>query len=203
MTSCAKWCMNILLFFILIISLIIGFLRIIPDDPRIQIASNITLSFSNSTPKSFYDIRSEYVSALEEIKKIIESMKKNGESEKNRAIACNAMRSEARRNLRVQNPSYRHTLLRIFLQARDSYVHALKYFPQSIVGDVQKVLQNHTIHPSKTYATIKQFRDCLASSEHRLCPSYNFLLLVRGKTEEELLASCTKSNEFFDRMFQK
>ncbi|KEG08765.1 hypothetical protein DQ04_06491060 [Trypanosoma grayi] len=111
------------------------------------------------------------------------------------AMSCNALRWTARLYARSRDGTY--ALPKItdwMLQLRDSYVHGFRYLPGSLLEDFWRVLSGDASFGRST-AVLQQVYACLFPSPRSAgCPSYQFLRQTKGKTDKDVLASCTISN---------
>lgn len=146
------------------------------------------------------DVREYYHSLLEVIDNSVTEMKENGQNVSEIAFFCSDMRSQARKIARLHNPSLRHRIISLVLQIRDSYVYGLRFLPISLSSDIKNLIENQPSFFQKTIQTLKQFRNCLIPVQNRTCPSYHFLTTVRNKSDIEILNSCTKSSDVFDKI---
>lgn len=120
--------------------------------------------------------------------------------ERERALVCSTKRTVAKGYARSRDGSYALPLTDIVLQLRDSYVHGLRYLPVALRRDLTALLKTRNASFENVRMTVKQTRECLLPSRRGGgCPSYDFLTRVRGKTDEDILRSCTRSNVGYDK----
>eukprot|EP00796_Vickermania_ingenoplastis_P002113 gene2113-1289_t len=186
--------------FIFFILLFLCLLLAIPDEPENVVLPRRNLEAAVKNP-SLSDTRELYHALLKDIEKEIARMGEQGYNDHDKAVTCNALRSQSRKIGRDHVQSWWSPILSFFLQIRDSYEYGLKYLFSSITSDIQQIYSDHHLVFPKTFLTIKQFRDCLFFYENRTCPSYNFLVEIRGKSDSDLLKSCTRSNAAVDSFF--
>lgn len=154
----------------------------------------------NNSSSTFQDVRGYYHSLLADINTSVLEMAKTGDNVSEMAYFCSSMRSNARKIARSYNPSLRHHIISLFLQVRDSYIYGLRYLPISFLNDIIFFFRNKSYYFPKTTLTLEQTRNCLFPSQSRSCPSYSFLVNVRGKSDAEILHSCTKTSRTFDKI---
>lgn len=114
--------------------------------------------------------------------------------ESERAAACSVMRYQVRTYSRSRDSG--SFLTDVALQIRDSYVHALRYLPLSLRMDF---IDSHSYTLKHSRLLLEEAWNCLAPQlSGGQCPSYEFLRTIRGKTDAEILHSCTKVNEGYN-----
>lgn len=178
--------------------------------PQHAIESNLKQQFKNTRISlegkygrggnlSHVEARRLYRKVLSEVGDMVHSMDKSDDDVK--AEVCSFLRSAARRYARSRDSS--SLIANLFLQARDAYVHGLRYLPLAVIHDVQDTLNSGVVSLSRVALTVRGILSCLVPSlGEGECPSFDFLTVVRKKTTEQILSSCTKSNEKYDTVYQ-
>ncbi|RNF00012.1 uncharacterized protein Tco025E_08900 [Trypanosoma conorhini] len=143
------------------------------------------------------ETRKLYNSLLTEIREHF-NRQKNALQAAEQAISCNALRWRARLYARSRDGTYTIPILTDwFLQLRDSYVHGLRYLPKSFLQDLTTALAGDFSF-RRSGLVIRQIRECIFPSVDSMgCPSYQFLRQIKGKSDEDVLASCTESNLWY------
>ncbi|KPA84917.1 hypothetical protein ABB37_01369 [Leptomonas pyrrhocoris] len=179
--------------------------NLVPEDNTVEPLRGLLLSFDQDLLKSRFGdarsldhkaTRSVYHQVLSEAEKMILNSR---DAPEQKALTCSLMRSEARRYARSRDGSYRGHLTDAVLQLRDSYVHGLRYLPIAMDKDIRDSLslQRPTLY--HVGLVVKQIFSCLAPAlSSGNCPSYTFLREVRGKSDDEILGSCTTTNTAYD-----
>ncbi|ORC87385.1 uncharacterized protein TM35_000221840 [Trypanosoma theileri] len=124
---------------------------------------------------------------------------KNESGVKERALSCNSLRWTARLYARSRDGTYVFPRVTDWvLQLRDSYVYGFRYLPHSVLDDIYRSLRGDFSFSSTTLV-IQQIKGCLFPSADRAgCPSYIFLRQIRGKSDDDVLSSCVKTNSNYD-----
>ncbi|PBJ76658.1 hypothetical protein BCY84_08319 [Trypanosoma cruzi cruzi] len=166
--------------------------------PERYLFSALKAKYGDSRNLDHSETRKLYNSLLTEIGEFIEQ-NKNRLDAKQQAVSCNAMRWTARLYSRTRDGTYPLPILTDWvLQLRDGYVHGLRYFPNVLFRDLEDVVTGNFSF-WRSILVIRQFSRCVFPSVNSTgCPSYQFLRQIRGKSDEDVLASCTKSNTIYD-----
>ncbi|RNF10979.1 hypothetical protein TraAM80_01245 [Trypanosoma rangeli] len=153
--------------------------------------------FGESRNLDHAETRKLYNSLLTEFKEYFKHHR-NTQEVARQAIFCNALRWRARLYARSRDGTYPIPVLTDwFLQLRDSYVHGLRYLPKNFFQDVGNALTGDFSF-RRSILVIRQIRECLFPSvDSTGCPSYQFLRHVRGKNDDDVLASCTEGNPWY------
>lgn len=199
--------MSVLKYFLFLVCAVIIAIVVIPDESTIEPLRELLLGFDQESLKlRFGDARSLdhkatrsiYHQVLSDAEQAILGSRDGSEQ---KALTCSLMRSEARRYARSRDGSYKGHLTDAALQLRDSYVHGLRYLPIAVQKDIHDTftLQKPTLY--HVALVLKETFSCLAPAlSSGKCPSYTFLREIRDKTDDEILGSCTKTNQAYDKL---
>jgi hypothetical protein len=197
--------MGVFKYILTLVCVVVVTISVTPDDGTVEPLRELLLRFDQDSLKSrFGDQRSlnhtatrgVYHQVLSEAEKLILS---SNDASEQKALTCSLMRSEARRYARSRDGSYRGHVTDAVLQLRDSYIHGLRFLPTAVRKDLgaSLTLQRPTLY--HVALVVKETISCLAPAlSSGKCPSYVFLREVRGKTDAEILGSCTKTNRAYD-----
>ncbi|EPY37788.1 hypothetical protein AGDE_06146 [Angomonas deanei] len=117
-----------------------------------------------------------------------------------RAAACARLRYVARRYARSRDKDTPF-LTDAALQLRDAYVHGLRYAPYSFISDARESWSTKRLVFKRSSLTMQQVLYCfLPTLTGGECPSYTFMRVVRGKSDEDVLKSCAISNSKYNNL---
>ncbi|KAH9578872.1 hypothetical protein LSM04_006491 [Trypanosoma melophagium] len=170
-------------------------LRLVPENYTFDALKR---KFGGSRDLDHNGTRKLYHSLLHDIDEYMKSFK-NDSGVRERALSCNSLRWTARLYARSRDGTYIFPKITDWvLQLRDSYVYGLRYLPYGISEDIYRSL-NGDFSFSSTALVIQQIKGCLFPSADRAgCPSYMFLRQIRGKSDDDVLSSCVRTNTNYD-----
>nr|CCC96101.1 unnamed protein product [Trypanosoma congolense IL3000] len=168
--------------------------------PRNYSQEGLSERYGNGRNLDHKGVRKLYITIINNIRNDISSMTAYpGLSD--RAAFCSALRWQARLYARSRDGSYYLPWLTDWvLRLRDTYVYSFKHIAPSFVSDIYDAGRSR-LPFQRTTLVIEQMWTCLFTPVNSTgCPSYSFLRQVRGRSDTDILSSCTKTDPKFDRI---